>query len=91
MAPEQAAGRVHEIVPATDVYGLGAVLYCVLTGRPPFQSSSPIETMRQALEQEPVPLRQLNGSVPRDLETVCLKCLHKESHRRYASAREPAH
>jgi WD40 repeat protein len=90
MAPEQAEGRVREIGPVTDVYGLGAVLYCALTGRPPFQSASPMETMRQVLEKEPVPLRQLNPSVPRDLETVCLKCLEKQQGRRYQSARELA-
>jgi serine/threonine protein kinase len=90
MAPEQAAGQVREIGPATDVYGLGAVLYCALTGRPPFQSSSAMETMRQVLEQEPVPLRQLNPAVPHDLETVCLKCLEKTASRRYASAQELA-
>jgi tetratricopeptide (TPR) repeat protein len=88
MAPEQAAGKVHAVSAVTDVYGLGAVLYCLLTGRPPFQSSSPLETMRLVLEQEPVPVRQLNPAVPRDLETVCHKCLQKEPARRYAAAGE---
>jgi hypothetical protein len=90
MPPEQARGEVRGTGPASDVYGLGAVLYCLLTGRPPFQSADPIETMRQVCQEDPVPPRQLNPQVPRDLETVCLKCLRKAPHRRYAAAREVA-
>jgi WD40 repeat protein/tRNA A-37 threonylcarbamoyl transferase component Bud32/tetratricopeptide (TPR) repeat protein len=86
MPPEQAAGRVAEVGPASDVYSLGALLYCLLTGRPPFQASTPVETLRQVIEDDPVPPRTLNGDTPRDLQTIVLKCLHKERQRRYRSA-----
>ena len=88
MPPEQAAGRTKEIGPLSDVYSLGAILYCLLTGRPPFQAASPLDTLLQVLEQEPVSPRQLNRTVPRDLETISLKCLQKEPRKRFASAQE---
>lgn len=86
MPPEQARGEIAQLGPTADVYSLGATLYALLTARPPFQSSSTSETLLQVLNRDPVSPRQLNTSVPRDLETICLKCLEKEPARRYASA-----
>ncbi len=90
MSPEQARGDGPAIGPLSDVYSLGAVLYCLLTGRPPFQSANVIETLRQVVAQEPVSPRLLNGAVGHDLETITLKCLQKDPAKRYQSASELA-
>ncbi|HJT33375.1 MAG TPA: protein kinase, partial [Pirellulales bacterium] len=86
MPPEQASGDGGQIDGAADVYALGAVLYALLVGRPPFQADNPIDTVLQVLHREAVAPRQLNARIPRDLETICLKCLRKSPRRRYSDA-----
>src|SRR5262249_26150428 len=86
MAPEQADGKTREIGPAADIYALGAILYEMLTGRPPFEGGSAWETVSLVLSAEPEPPSRRNRRVPRDLETICLRCLRKEPAKRCASA-----
>ncbi|MCA9260308.1 MAG: serine/threonine protein kinase, partial [Planctomycetales bacterium] len=86
MAPEQAAGDRGEVGPASDVFSLGAILYALLTGRPPFQGATPVDTVLALLEQDPPPPRLLNPKIPRDLEMIVMRCLQKPPELRYASA-----
>jgi serine/threonine-protein kinase len=86
MAPEQAGGKSKHVGPAADIYALGAILYELLTGQPPFQASTPLDTILQVVSEEPIPPRQLRPKLPADLETICLKCLQKDPQRRYGTA-----
>ncbi|HTN73851.1 MAG TPA: serine/threonine-protein kinase, partial [Pirellulaceae bacterium] len=90
MPPEQAAGDGDRVGPWSDIYSTGAILYELIAGKPPFRAASPFETVRQVLETEPLSPRLVNPSVPKDLETICLKCLQKEPTKRYASSKELA-
>ncbi len=85
MSPEQAQGKVRDLTPATDLYSLGAILYELLTGQPPFRAKTTMETVVLVLERDPVPPRQLWSEIPRDLEQICLKCLEKDPSERYPS------
>lgn len=86
MAPEQAGGQVRDLGPAADTYSLGAILYELLTGRPPFQGPTVLDTLEMVRSDEPVPPRRLQPRLPLDIETICLKCLEKDQRKRYASS-----
>ncbi|MGE0325350.1 MAG: protein kinase [Polyangiaceae bacterium] len=86
MAPEQALGKNDEIGPAADIYSLGAMLYDMLTGRPPFEAATTLDTLMQAVTRDPIPPRMLQPSIPLDMDVICLKCLEKKPERRYQSA-----
>lgn len=86
MSPEQASGKQELVGPPSDIYSLGAILYACLTGRAPFVADSPVDTLLQVMNKEPVAPRDLNASIPKDVETICLKCLSKAPHQRYGTA-----
>ena len=90
MSPEQSTGAIEAIGPATDIYSLGVILYEMLVGRPPFRAANPVETLRLVQQEEPLPPGQLLPSLPKDLETICLKCLAKDPAKRYPTAEELA-
>jgi len=90
MPPEQATGQAAQMGPAGDVYSLGAILYCLVTGHPPFRAASTLDTLEQVVEREPVPLRRQNPAIDKDIDTIALKCLQKDPARRYVSAAELA-